>query len=403
MDRIFSSHVETEQGRDEATTCSSSTACQGELRSQLQPYAIYIPRTPAPSSGYGLTLLLHSLTANYNQFLGTRNQSQFGDRATGSIVITPEGRGPDGWYYDEAGADTFEVWADVAARYHLDPSYTAVSGYSMGGYGTYKFATQFPDLFARAQPVVGPPALTAWFPPAPISSDNTYNQLESLRNVPILIWNGSNDELVPVPGPIAQANRLDALGYRYELDVFTPAEHLTLALDDQYQPAADFLGSARIDYNPSHVTYTYNPSMDFAADGTAAGHAYWLSQIAVRDGAANAGLGTIDVVSHGFRVGDPRAGDTQRGVGTLVGGRIPVLPYTRQFREWGAPPKAATRDVLDITATNTSAVTIDAARARVDCSARLDVKTDGPLQVTLAGCGTHGFAPGHGASARSGR
>ena len=73
-------------------------------------------------------------------------------------MITPSGRGPDGWYYDHAGADTFEVWADVAAHYKLDPSFTDIAGYSMGGYGTYKFTSQFPDLFARAQPTVGPPA-----------------------------------------------------------------------------------------------------------------------------------------------------------------------------------------------------------------------------------------------------
>ena len=36
----------------------------------------------------------------------------------------------------------------------------------MGGYGTYKFATQFPDLFARAHPVVGPPGLGVWAPPS---------------------------------------------------------------------------------------------------------------------------------------------------------------------------------------------------------------------------------------------
>ena len=115
---------------------------------------------------WGATLLLHSLSANYNQFAGSKNQSQFAARGGGSIVFTPSGRGPDGWYYDHAGADTFEVWADVAAHYRLNPSFTDIAGYSMGGYGTYKFTTQFPDLFARAQPTVGPPGLGVWVPPA---------------------------------------------------------------------------------------------------------------------------------------------------------------------------------------------------------------------------------------------
>ena len=163
-----------------------------------------MPKKPAPSRGYGLTLLLHSLGANYNQFSDNRNQSQLGERGPGSIVITPEGRGPDGWYYGHAGADTFEVWADVARHYRLDPGWTAISGYSMGGYGTYKFATQFPDLFARANPVVGPPGLGVWVPPAPPQpggdASNTNRMLASVRNIPFLIWDGTEDELVPVAG-----------------------------------------------------------------------------------------------------------------------------------------------------------------------------------------------------------
>jgi len=31
-------------------------------------------------------------------------------------------------------------------------------------------------------------------------------------------------------------------------------------------------------------------------------------------------------------------------------------------------------------------VTIDAARARVDCAAKLDINSDGPLQVKLVDC-----------------
>ncbi len=77
-------------------------------------------------------------------------------------MITAAGRGPDGWYYGYAASDTFEMWADAAARYTLDPEWTAISGYSMGGYATYKLGAQFPDLFAKGQPVVGPPGQGIW-------------------------------------------------------------------------------------------------------------------------------------------------------------------------------------------------------------------------------------------------
>jgi hypothetical protein len=391
FDRILASHFSDGQGADYATGgCGSSAECIGALRGQLQPYAIYVPSGPEPAGGWGLTLLLHSLSANYNQFEGSRNQSQFAGRGEGSIVITPSGRGPDGWYYDHAGADTFEVWADAAAHYRLDPSFTDVAGYSMGGYGTYKFTTQFPDLFARAQPTVGPPGLGVWVPPGePQPGGNqslTQRMLASVRNVPFLIWDETTDELVPIAGVLEQVAKLDSLGYRYEFDQFDAGDHLTLALNDEYAPAAAFLGTEPVDRNPAHVTYVYNPTMDFAADGTAAGHAYWVYGVTLREAGGSTPLGTVDVRSEGFGVGDPLAGETSHGAGVLTGGTIPAIPYTSQAKAWGPAPSAPVRDGLVITASNVSKVSVDATRARVDCSAALAVTTDGPLRVTLTDC-----------------
>jgi hypothetical protein len=391
FDRILVSHFSDGQGADYATGgCGSSAACIGAMRGQLLPYAIYVPSGSEPSAGWGATLLLHSLSANYNQFAGSKNQSQFAARGGGSIVFTPSGRGPDGWYYDRAGADTFEVWADVAAHYRLNPSFTDIAGYSMGGYGTYKFTTQFPDLFARAQPTVGPPGLGVWVPPGePQPGGNrslTQRMLGSARNVPFLIWNETTDELVPIAGVLEQVKKFDELGYRYEFDQFQAGEHLTLALNDEYAPAAAFLGTATVDPDPAHVTYVYNPTMDFPADGTTAGHAYWVYDVALRNPSGAAPLGTIDVRSHGFGVGDPTPSATQTGAGVLTGGQIPAIPYTSQSKGWGAAPAQPASNALDISATNVSAVTIDAKRAKVKCNAQLNVTTDGPLTVTLADC-----------------
>jgi hypothetical protein len=391
FDRILASHFADGQGADYATGgCGSSAACSGALRGQLQPYAIYVPSGAAPAPGWGMTLLLHSLSANYNQFSGSRNQSQFAARGEGSIVITPSGRGPDGWYYDHAGADTFEVWADVAAHYKLDPNFTDIAGYSMGGYGTYKFTSQFPDLFARAQPTVGPPGLGIWVPPGePQPGGNqslTERMLGSVRNVPFKIWDETTDELVPIAGVLKQVEKFDSLGYRYEFDQFQAGEHLTLSINDEYKPAAEFLGTETVDRNPPHVTYVYNPTMDFPGDGTSAGHAYWVYGVTLRETGGSAPLGTADVRSEGFGTGDPTAEETTHGAGALTGGTIPAIPYTSQAKAWGPAPSAPVADALDINAANVQSFSVDARRARVDCAAALHVSTDGPLKVTLTDC-----------------
>ncbi|HEX8122505.1 MAG TPA: hypothetical protein VF549_14700 [Solirubrobacteraceae bacterium] len=391
MNRILASRFQPGQGQDFTKECGNATNCEGELLSRLQPYAIYVPRKPMPPGGYGMTLLLHSLGANYNQFEGSNNQSQLGERAGGSIVITPAGRGPDSWYYGVAGADTFEVWADVARHFTLDADWTAISGYSMGGYGTYKFAAQFPDLFARANPVVGPPSLGISLTGEDSTggeSTNTGFMLPSVRNIPFMIWNGSNDELVPVSGATVHAQRFDDLGYRYIWDLFVPADHFALATKDEYTRAAEFLGDARVDRDPAHVTYVVNPKMDFPEAGTVADHAYWLSGMKVRSAEGEAPRALVDAVSEGFGVTDPAPGETASGGGAVTGGGPipPALTYGERSKAWGLPGSAPVRDRLKITATNLSQVTVNVRRAKVTCDVDLEVDSDGPLTVILDGC-----------------
>jgi hypothetical protein len=287
-------------------------------------------------------------------------------------VITPEGRGNDGFYDGLAAVDTFEVWADVARRYKLDPRWTVTSGYSMGGIGSFKLAEQFPDLFARLYSVVG------------ASTDN--NLVPSLRNIPVLMWNAVADELVPINEYEATARALDEAGYRYELDVFT-GDHFVLGLNDEYAPGTAFLGTDRVVRNPDHVTFVRAPRLDYAKYGFVADHAYWLSNVQLRDPEANSGQGTIDVKSHGFGLADPEPSGTQNGAGTLQGGTFPTLAYQSQSQTWGEIPPGDKIDQLDVKATNIGTVTINARRAKVTCRARVNVESDGPTDVRLTGCG----------------
>ena len=126
--------------------------------------------------------------------------------------------------------------------------------------------------------------------------------------------------------------------------------------------------------------------MDFSADGTSAGHAYWLYGVTLREPGGSAPLATADVRSLGFGRDDPPAGETTHGAGVLSGGTIPAIPYTSQAKAWGPAPSAPVTDALDVQATNVAALSVDARRARVDCSAALHVSTDGPLKLTLTDC-----------------
>jgi len=171
--------------------------------------------------------------------------------------------------------------------------------------------------------------------------------------------------------------------------VFAPADHFALATKDQYAPAAEFLGNARVDRDPAHVTYVVNPTMDFPEAGTVADHAYWLSGLRVRDASGEAPRALVDAVSEGFGAADPEPGPTESGGGALTGGGAfpPAMAYAEQRKAWAEGGSAPVADRLRITATNLSEVTVNVQRARVTCGVDLEVDSDGPLTVRLDGCG----------------
>src|SRR5207302_1825261 len=107
-----------------------------------------------------------------------------------------------------------------------------------------------------------------------------------------------------------------------------------------------------------HVTYVYNPKMEHRTTDAPANHAYWLSGLGLRASTGDHPLGTIDVRSEGFGVGDPVPSGTQTGSGTLSGGNVPAIGYQSLFQTWGATPRAPKRDRLDIAAKNVRAVTV---------------------------------------------
>ncbi|HEX2233168.1 MAG TPA: hypothetical protein VHG69_07365, partial [Thermoleophilaceae bacterium] len=320
--------------------------------------------------GFGLTLLLHGLSSNHNnEPLDGRHARQLGDRGAGSIVVAPLGRGPDGFYQDMAEADVFEVWADVARRYPLDPAWVSSSGYSMGGIGTYRLLERWPDLFARGAPVVG------------YEADEQH--LPSLRNIPIMAWNAGQDELVNPALYEPTTQRLDELNLRFIADVFSPAGHITLGANDEFGPQADFLGEHRVDRDPAHVTYVVSPGRDSERAMAIADHAYWLSDLRVRA----EGQGTIDARSAAFGFGDPPVVEDPPTAGTLTGGERP-LAYTRRSDSWGPAPAEPRANTLNLKLENVGGATVTGNRARLTGDEPLRVKIesdgDGSLRLDVA-------------------
>jgi hypothetical protein len=400
IDRIFPSHFSFGQGIDSAGSCGRfPVSCHGMFLGNLQPYNIYVPSKPTPRSGWGTTLQLHASGGNYNEYMGSRNQTELGDRGAGSVVLTALARDPDGDYTDATEADVFEAWADVARHYRLDPSRAVVTGYSMGGGGTYKMMERWPDLFARG------------FAAAAVPYDHGFQGqwLTSMRTVPLLTWISYGDEGSPVLYQREQIAGLESYGLRFTFDQFAEGDHVTLATNDEYGPAAAWLGDARLAPDPASVTFAVDPANDFAKVGVVANHSYWLSGLTVRSlkvnpagptvstdqtsflnpGAVTSGpAGTVIAHSDGFGLADPVVASPANapGMDVLMGGYHGPMPYLETVESWGTSRSVHHVDRLVIRAANLSHITVDVERARITCSATVDVQSDGPLTVSFPRC-----------------
>ena len=397
--RIFASSLKVPEGVKRTSTSSPEGAADSETfpgyGGQLQPYLLTVPPGYRSDRPAGLTFTLHSLGGTYTQYsVFSPNQlRQFGDQR-GNLVVSPLARGTDGWYTDEAEADVFEVWADVARHFNLDSERVALTGYSMGGYGTYKLGVEYPDLFGRAYTTVGPPGRGIWFPPGPPTSGedtNTNPLLENVRWIPYMNWVQAADQLVPYVGPREQQQGLtrghgfDNLGLRSELWTFTGGEHFTLAVLDEWSAARDFLGNARVTRDPSRVDYAFFPAADRPKLGLVHDHAYWVSGLRVRDAAGDPdedpARGEINARSLAFGEGDPTV-ERFRSTGSFSG---PQPPPQVEGTRWTGVPKVPARNRLTLALENIRSATVDGLRARLRGSRALRVRlaSDGAGSLRL--------------------
>ncbi len=96
------------------------------------------------------------------------------------IVVAPQCPWGKNWA-SENWLDT--IFAEVSAQHRIDPSRVYLTGMSLGGFGTWELANRYPHKFAAIAPLCGG-AKDEW--------------VENLAHLPIWVFHGAKDKLVPV-------------------------------------------------------------------------------------------------------------------------------------------------------------------------------------------------------------
>jgi predicted esterase len=381
-----------EVGKGVVPDASAAQDLRPNFLGRVQPYAVYVPRGYNPATPTPLTWMLHSLGVQHNQYISINPKFvQQACEARGSICATTLGRGPDGWYYDEAELDFWQVWHSLATTYRLDPDRTVLSGYSMGGWATYKLGLSYPDLFAKAVVVAGPQVcgiriegtIAGYGGPGPCTDEGrTAPLLGNATNLPYYIAQGGVDELVPASGALEQARGMMALGLRVRFELFPTQDHLAWAASDLFASPAANMNQLSRTRSPHAVSLTWYPALVRADYGIGTSGAYWVRAV----GARQSGPGvTAQVDATSDAIPSTRVG-LVKTQGPVVTTDTPPLLGAYQQQAWQTGPPASPTARVDMRLVNVGSATLQLARAglRAGEPGTVTLQTDGATALTLA-------------------
>jgi len=174
-------------------------------------YTISIPRNYSPVTPVPLILALH---------FGVRGGDAAGAGGEvvqiligpalaelGTIIVAPDSvRG--NWSSPENEKAVNALLDMVLAHYSIDKNKLAVTGYSMGGAGSWHFAEKFPERFSAAIPVAGRPPASA-----------------SGWRLPVLAIHSRDDQVAPFDPTEARIAELQKAGVNAKLIPLTGITH----------------------------------------------------------------------------------------------------------------------------------------------------------------------------------
>jgi pimeloyl-ACP methyl ester carboxylesterase len=342
-------------------------------------------------------LVLHGCSANHASLINQPGMQQRFGEDLNRILLVPLGRGPVGWYSDISERDVLDVLGDVLGCYDVDRNAVFSGGYSMGGYGTLRFAALYPDFFAGAVNWVGftGDILNTPLPDNPLAGQspdgavgNVIDFVDNLRNIPIVNLYSGADELVHVPTALALRSAFAASDVVHDFYLHPDAEHLTYAILDDWRKEADYSKDRRL-VDPAHVTFRTDPSLEYPEYEIKHDRAYWVSEVRGRA----AGYVDVDVLSRGCGLPDPVL-----ELGNDAGTGPAPLVWTRQFRRVVDEMPVVRDNRIEAVLANVESFRIDDALSCLRGGAlSYHVETDGPVRIdfsdgrriTLDAAGTH--------------
>jgi predicted esterase len=167
------------------------------------PYRLFVPEALDTTALYPLVLALHGSGErgidNNSHIISYRIATAWADPANQAnypcLVAAPQAAYETSW--DDYVPVLSDLLDSLAREFPVDTNRLYITGLSMGGFGTFRMITTYPDRFAAA---------------IPMSSGWSASDASTIAHLPIWNFHGTRDELVPVAWSREIMGALEDLG-----------------------------------------------------------------------------------------------------------------------------------------------------------------------------------------------
>ena len=165
---------------------------------------------PRPAAGWPLLIFLHGSGERGNDLAKVKVHGPPKHAVAGHrypfILAAPQAA--EGMAWDSDALDALR--ADLVARLPIDPDRVLLTGMSMGGYGTWNYAVDYPGTLAAIAPVCG-------------VGDS--DRAERIAHLPVWAFHGALDTAVPLAGDQEMVNAVRAAGGNVRFTVYPGVGH----------------------------------------------------------------------------------------------------------------------------------------------------------------------------------
>jgi poly(3-hydroxybutyrate) depolymerase len=225
-----------------AKVTKESIVSEGKKRT----YYLFVPDKLAASKPLPLIVLLHGSNHNglslMDKWKGLAEKEEI-------ILAGPDSSNSAGWATPVDGPDFLrDLVEDLKAKYPVNPRRVYLFGHSAGA-GHAIFMSLFESLYFAA---------TAVHAGALQQSD--YDSIDlAKRKIPVAIWAGTIDSLVPLPAVRATRDAMNARGFSVQLTEIAGHDHWYYDMAPKINKEAwEFLKKHELTEDPQYIQYNFS-------------------------------------------------------------------------------------------------------------------------------------------------